>query len=285
MSAAEQMQQERTADAALARKPGLLARYFGRFDEGEVIRWAFGGLLVGTFGVLGFDMHDLIHARSAPSALPGQHLAAPAILPPAVHDRGSGASSGTTDPRENVTANEEALRAPIQFTLEPGGVLSARGYIDIGARARFEDEIEARGEYVRVVALDSPGGSLDDAIGMARLIRETGLSTTVQDGALCASSCPLVLAGGTERSIGTKAAVGVHQFYSVSDEPAEAAQAMSDAQATTARISRHLTDMGVDPALWLHALDTPPRSLYYLSAEEIRGYRLSSGDTKVAARR
>lgn len=284
MSAAEQMQEERAAETVAARRPGLLARYFGRFDEGEVIRWAFGGLLVGTFGVLGFDMHDLIHARSAPSAMPGQHLAAPAILPPAVHDRGSGASAGTTDPRDHVTADEEVLRAPVQFTLEQGGVLTARGYIDIGAQARFADEIEARGEYVRIVALDSPGGSLDDAIGMARLIREKGLSTAVRDGALCASSCPLVLAGGTERSIGAKAAVGVHQFYSVSDEPAEPAQAMSDAQATTARISRHLTDMGVDPALWLHALDTPPRSLYYLSAQEIRDYRLSSGDTKVAAR-
>ena len=284
MSAVEDMQEDRPADARMTRKRSLLSRYFGRFDEGEVIRWAFGGLLVGTFGVLGFDMHDLIHARSAPSAIPGQHLAAPAVLPPAVHDRGSGASSGTTDPRDHVTADEEVLRSPIQFTLEPGGVLSARGYIDMGARARFEEEILARGEYVRVVALDSPGGSLDDAIGMARLIREKGIATTVEDGALCASSCPLVLAGGMDRSIGAKAAVGVHQFYSVSDEPAEAAQAMSDAQATTARISRHLSDMGVDPALWLHALDTPPRSLYYLSAQEIQGYRLSTGDTKVAAR-
>ena len=285
MSAMEQMQGDRPADARPERKPGLLSRYFSRFDEGEVIRWAFGGLLVGTFGVLGFDMHDLIHARSAPSTMPGQHLAAPAILPPAVQDRGSGASSGTTDPRDHVTADEDVLRAPMQFTLEPGGVLSARGYIDMGARARFEDEILARGEYVQVVALDSPGGSLDDAIGMSMLIRDRGMATTVVDGALCASSCPLVLAGGTDRSIGAKAAVGVHQFYSVSDEPAEAAQAMSDAQATTARISRHLSDMGVDPALWLHALDTPPRSLYYLSAREMADYRLSTSDTKVAARR
>ncbi|WP_235679107.1 hypothetical protein [Aquibium microcysteis] len=285
MSVLEQMQQERPAEAGPERKPGLLARYFSRFDEGEVIRWAFGGLLVGTFGVLGFDMHDLIHARSAPSTMPGQHLAAPAVLPPAVHDRGSGAASGTTDPRDHVTADEEVLRAPMQFTLEPGGVLTARGYIDMGARTRFEEEIEARGEYVRVVALDSPGGSLDDAIGMARLIREKGIATAVEDGALCASSCPLVLAGGTARSISVKAAVGVHQFYSVSDEPAEAAQAMSDAQATTARISRHLSDMGVDPALWLHALDTPPRSLYYLSVQEMQDYRLAGGDTKMAAKR
>jgi hypothetical protein len=284
MSPVEEVRTDQSVDSPEPRRGGMLARYFARFDEGEVIRYAFGGLLIGAFGVLGFDMHDMIHARTADPTQPSQHLAAPAVLPPAVNDRGSGASSGTTDPRGNVTADEDVLRAPMQFTLEPGGVLTARGYIDMGARARFEAELSARGEYVRIVALDSPGGALDDALGMARLIREHGLSTTVEDGALCASSCPLVLAGGADRSIGPKAAVGVHQFYSVSSEPAEPAQAMSDAQATTARISRHLSEMGVDPALWLHALDTPPRSLYYLSAEEIQGYRLSTGSMKVAAR-
>lgn len=284
MSAMEKLETQPAPNAPAPRGRGALSRYFARFDEGEVIRYAFGGLLIGAFGVLGFDMHDLWKARAASSAVPSQHLAAPAVLPPAVDDRGSGASSGTTDPRDNVTADEEVLRAPMRFTLEPGGVLTARGYIDMGARSRFEAELEARGEYVRIVALDSPGGALDDAIGMARLIRERGLATVVEDGALCASSCPLVLAGGADRSIGAKAAVGVHQFYSVSAEPAEPAQAMSDAQATTARISRHLAEMGVDPALWLHALDTPPRSLYYLSAEEMQGYRLSTGNTKVAAR-
>ena len=32
--------------------------------------------------------------------------------------------------------------------------------------------------------------------------------------------------------------------------------------------------MGVDPALWLHALETPPDRLYYLSPEELTTYKL-----------
>lgn len=40
---------------------------------------------------------------------------------------------------------------------------------------------------------------------------------------------------------------------------------MADAQLTTARNSRLLIEFDVDPALWLHALDTPRRALYYLS--------------------
>ena len=60
---------------------------------------------------------------------------------------------------------------------------------------------------------------------------------------------------------------------------------MSDAQVTTARISRHLSDMGVDPALWLHALDTPPRALYYLSGSELKTYRLVTAPAPVARKK
>ena len=59
---------------------------------------------------------------------------------------------------------------------------------------------------------------------------------------------------------------------------------MADAQMTTARISRLLIELDVDPALWLHALDTPPRALYYLSAEELRKYRLVTAGDDLALR-
>ena len=40
------------------------------------------------------------------------------------------------------------------------------------------------------------------------------------------------------------------------------------------RRRRHLSDAGVDAALWLHALETPPNQLYYFSAEELERYKL-----------
>src|SRR5690606_9345640 len=137
-------------------------------------------------------------------------------------------------------------------------------------------------EYVKTVTLDSPGGALDDAMAMARILREKDIATEVADGAVCASSCPLFFAGGLTRTVGAKAAVGVHQFYAALQTTTPPAQAMSDAQATTARISRHLIDMGVDPALWLHALDTPPQALYYLSPEEMMRYRLVTAPVATA---
>ena len=52
---------------------------------------------------------------------------------------------------------------------------------------------------------------------------------------------------------------------------------------TDPRIDR-LAEMGVDPALWLHALDTPPRALYYLNAEELGRFHLVTDPPKTAAK-
>lgn len=264
------------------RKRNFVMRYLSRFDDGEVVRWAFRGMLLGAVGVLALDLRDLSRENGwwAPEAtLP----AAPAepILPPVIE---TNAPLPPDDPRRFVTAGEEALGRPITFTLGSGGVLEATGSIDPGSAARFAAEIEARGEYVKTVLLNSPGGSLDDAMTMAKLIRERGMATEVPDGALCASSCPLLLAGGLTRTVGAKSAVGVHQFYAAAQTTTAPAQAMADAQMTTARISRHLIDMGIDSALWLHALDTPPQALYYFSSEELAKYRMVTAPVATARR-
>jgi len=263
-----------------AKPPGnLIVRYFSRFDDGEVVRWAFRGLLIGAIGVLALDLRDLWLANAAMEAAEAGASETIPVLPPAVE---IGANAPSVDPRPFVTTDGEALARPMQFTLSAGGRLEATGSIVPGTAGRFATEIEARGEYVETVALDSPGGALDDALEMATLIREKGYATEVADGALCASSCPLAFAGGVRRAAGAKAAIGVHQFYAASDENASPAQAMADAQATTARITRHLAAMDVDAALWLHALDTPPRALYYFTPEEMATYQLVTASTKSA---
>lgn len=259
----------------------MLARYIARFDDGEVLRWAFRGLLIGTIGVLGTDLADL--SRSNGWWNDESAIAAPdaPVLPPSV-DVDAPAQSG--DPRPYIDSDDATLRQPMVFSLEAGKVLRADGTIENGTAARFAAEIAARGEYVTTILLNSPGGALDDAMSMARLVRDRGISTEVRDGALCASSCPLLMAGGKSRVAGEKAAIGVHQFYAAVPSDVAREQVMADAQSTTARISRHLTDMGIDPALWLHALDTPPRALYYLSPTELVEYRLVTSPKLTASK-
>jgi hypothetical protein len=252
-------------------RDNVFIRYVSRFDDGEVVRWAFRGLLIGAIGVLALDLSELSRENGwwpVTAAVPARQ---PVPILPAVR---TGRPLPSRDPGRFVTTDEAKLGQPMRFELGAGGVLSAEGSIEPGTAIRFAVEIEARGEYVKTVSLNSPGGALDDAMAMAKLVRERGLGTEVADGALCASSCPLLLAGGMVRSAGRRAAVGVHQFYSAAPVISGPAQAMSDAQATTARISRHLAEMGVDPALWLHALDTPPQALYYFTPAELATYRL-----------
>ncbi len=262
-------------------RSAAVIRYLSRFDDGEVVRWAFRGLLFGAIGVLALDLGEL--SRENGWLPPTAAVPAPQSDPvlPAVN---TGLPLPSPDAGRFVTADEATLGQPMKFELGAGGVLSAEGSIEPGTAMRFAVEIEARGEYVKTVSLNSPGGALDDAMAMAKIVRERGIATEIADGALCASSCPLFFAGGVARTAGAEAAVGVHQFYAATASTTAPAQAMSDAQATTARISRHLSEMGVDPALWLHALVTPPRALYYLSPEELAKYSLVTAPAPVALR-
>lgn len=238
--------------------------FMGRLRE-SLKQWLFVGVLLGAAFVLGLELRTLVDRHDL---WPGS--AATAVLPPAV----DGDFTRTqADPRRFVTTDEEALRRPMEFHPEPSGELRAVGSIDQGTAERLAAALD-RHEDIRTVSFNSPGGTLDDAMAMARLLRERGLTAEVEDGAICASSCPLALAGGIERRIGAQAAVGVHQFYSPAKGGTDPVQATAHAQKTAARIVRHLDRMGVDPALWLHALETPPRALYYLSGPELRRYRL-----------
>ena len=233
-------------------------------EDGAILRVAFFALLAGTASVLYVDFRELTANEGAALAVPMRP-----ILPP--FDP-AGPADGNAP---NVTTSPQLLEQPLEITLGTGGQLLLIGSIDLGSAARFAAEIEARGEYVQTVVLDSPGGSVVDALAIGSLIHEKGLATKVAAGSLCASSCPIVFASGKARIASPDSAIGVHQIYAaaLSGDPQNALRvagtAMSDAQSTTADIISHLTKTGVDPALWLHALETPPDRLYYFKPEEM----------------
>lgn len=255
---------------AQSASPGIIAR-LAAIDDGAIIRVAFFALLVGTASVLYVDFRELALSEP-PAVLPTLEP----ILPPAQPTEGDPAGR----PMPTITTAPDLLEAPLAITLSAGGELKLTGSIDPGSAQRFADEIAARGEYVKTVVLDSPGGSVMDALEMGALIQEKALATKVVAGNLCASSCPIIFASGAERIASHDAAIGVHQIYAASlgegaaDAVAVAGVAMADAQATTAQITRHLIKSGVDPAMWLHALDTPPDRLYYFSTEEMEALKL-----------
>jgi hypothetical protein len=87
---------------------------------------------------------------------------------------------------------------------------------------------------IKTVVLRSPGGSVRDALAMGHLIRQKQFSTEVVSGRYCASSCPLVFAGGVERRASSNAAIGVHEVAAVGGGNLSAAASMQNAQQISA---------------------------------------------------
>ena len=249
--------------------PRRIINWAAAFEDGAIIRAAFFGLLSATAVILWLDYSDLMGADV--------RLQQPALSPilPAFDPKSPGGAAGP-----QVTTPMDLLRQPLEVKLTGGGVLALTGTIDPGAADRVAAEIAAHGEYIKIVALDSPGGAVADALAIGKLIRDKGLATSVAAGALCASSCPLVFAGGKERLATSQSAIGVHQIYaaaptgSLSSRLAAAGSAMSEAQTLTAEISRYLRSMGISEEVWLRALETPPDRLTYFSTADLTGLKL-----------
>ncbi|NHT78645.1 hypothetical protein G8E10_23375 [Rhizobiaceae bacterium CRRU44] len=247
-----------------------LTRFSAKVDDGQMMRAFFYILLAAALIFVVIDFREIAGQNAAAALDPANPMSEP-VLPPAL------TTGEPEDAPGEVTTDAETLKQAIRFELQPGGVMLAKGAIDPGAAARFAAEIEARGEYVKVVQLDSPGGSVSDALAMSKLIRDRQLNTIVEKGALCASSCPIVLSGGVERTVAEGAVVGVHQIFNGTREKLSPDMAMSEAQRTTATITRHLDAMGIKPGLWQRAMETPPDRLAYLSVKEMREVGLTRG--------
>ena len=186
--------------------------------DDAVLRWIFRGALTVTIAVLALDLADLqrlalADTTAAPAEirepLPQFNLPelVPSILAPLLP---SGDKRLVALPQP-----DGALARPMTFELVGGGKLMASGTITPGAAESFAAEVGRRGDYIKTVVLNSPGGSVTDALAIGRLIREKKFATEVEARKYCASSCPLVFAGGVERRAGEKAAIGVHQVAAV----------------------------------------------------------------------
>lgn len=242
-------------------------RVLGVRPDETILKWLFRGLLVATAVILGVDLAQMRTAdqNSGPVGPGGSPVVEPYL--PSVRENA---------PPHPVLASPEALRAPARLELLSGGRLVLEGAIDVGSAERFAAEIDKRGDYVNTVVLNSPGGSVADALAISGMIRDHGFSTFVESGGYCASSCPLILAGGIDRTVATDASIGVHRVSAASSRTMSAEDGMDNAQRVSAEIQRTLVDMGVDPRVWLHAMETPKEELFYFSPEELMTLQLAT---------
>jgi hypothetical protein len=244
--------------------------WLGGTPDDDVLRWLYRGLLAATVTVVALDYVNLrnVAAERATAGLPTTEQPASQLPLPARKYGGGRAAPGRQP--------DAALRDKMAFELVGDGRLMATGTIMFGTADQFAAEVAKRGSYIKTVVLRSPGGSVRDALAMGRLIRQKQFATEVEGGRYCASSCPLIFAGGVERRAAPNAAIGVHEVAAVGGDNLSAAASMQDAQQISAECQQYLRDMGVDLQVWIHAMDTPREELYYLQPAELLALKLAT---------
>jgi hypothetical protein len=182
--------------------------------------------------------------------------------------------------------------------------LSAEGRIEPGSAKAFAEAIaNLKGRRLPIL-IHSPGGSVADAGAMGELIREKGLAVAVArtlitncpdaapkcpdgpgsaitGGAMCASACVLVLAGGVERLAAPSARIGVHQITTLVSETEGLAHLKStrkiyEQRGVDAAVEAYLDAMGVgDPVMTLMR-KTWAASIRWLSPAELKASHLAT---------
>ncbi len=252
--------------------------------EGTILKHVFHALLALTIAALFLDFRDLRAANDGndPFAMPALspvRMARPErdnqIRPylPAARPM----APDETSEEQRSRPREESEAAPMQFRLGTHGAAFAEGTITPGTAEAFAEFLASeRATHVTEIVLHSPGGSVNDAREMARIIHGQKLDTRILPDGYCASSCPLVFAAGIRRVADRTSWIGVHQVFALTTAFGSLADGMEQAQAVSAEAQDLLAGFGVDPLVWTRAMSTPKEKLYLFTPEELIGLKLAT---------
>lgn len=132
-----------------------------------------------------------------------------------------------------------------------------------------------------MVVLNSPGGDLNAAYEIGRIIHGQRYPATITAGARCVSACVLILAGAVQRIIDGN--VGIHRpyFLSASDTNKSAEQIEDNYQSVLDVMRRYLQEMNVDVRLADQMLRIDPDRVRYLTRAELDEFGIGEGPPSV----
>jgi hypothetical protein len=148
-----------------------------------------------------------------------------------------------------------------------GVIIEISGQITAGDADAFIREVKqanAVGKLVENVQLNSTGGRLLEGAKLAGAIREGKISTTVGQGAVCASACFLAFAAGNPKFAGDRALIGVHK---ASDQGGRETVLSGAATVSMARFAKEL---GVPSAIIGRMVTTPPKQIVWLNSQDLQ---------------
>lgn len=250
--------------------------------DGTLLKHVFYGLVSVSVVLIGLDFRELVNAQADSMALPAMSPVRMARPQPNDQIRPYLPASRPIAPGEGVDRfvgrpRDESEAEPMRFRLGTHGATLAEGTITPGTADALADFLASeRAAAVTEIVLHSPGGSVRDAAAMAHLIRDAGLNTRVLADGYCASSCPLVFAGGVERVADATAWIGVHQAFALDNVFGSLADGMEQAQLVGAETQDLLHGFGVDPLVWTRAMSTPKDKLYLFTPTELIELKLAT---------
>ncbi len=161
--------------------------------------------------------------------------------------------------------------------------LRLTGIIESGTAERFISAISAiapSDHGARILLLDSPGGSVEEAFAMSRAMDKIKIHTVIPDGARCASACAsIVFIAGEYRTVEVFGLFGQHSCSS----NGVANQACNDEISNHAfahgvsygSVSAFITYVGPDDILWLSRTEADGWGLTRYPGEEESGFSKS----------
>jgi hypothetical protein len=142
---------------------------------------------------------------------------------------------------------------------EAGVVLKLRGDVRVGDYSRLKAVLQ-NGAVVGL-EIRSGGGSLEDGLDIARVVRDKGL--VVYASRECDSVCAFIFFAAKERYLCRRCKIGVH---SVSNDRGKED---ADSGRTTVRMSRLLAGLGVSHSIIGKLVATPPARIAFLSDRDL----------------
>ena len=155
-------------------------------------------------------------------------------------------------------------------------VLHMHGEIAPGDANRFSAYLETLDYPPDIVAVNSTGGIVDEALQIGRILRKKEFNTHLSAREICLSACPYILAGGIERHVSREGIVGLHQHYYETPGFMPVFLAVENIQRGQGRTMAHLIEMGIDPGVMIHSLTTPPNDIYVLVEDELIESRMAT---------
>ena len=157
----------------------------------------------------------------------------------------------------------EASASAAEIQLLKGN--AGKTFISISGKIEQQDPINfakaVTASKVDTVILDSPGGSVNSALEIGRLIRARGMSTVITRNSYCVSACGLIWVAGARRILTPGARVGFHATYTTRDSM------RMESGVGNALIGRYLTLLDLPERAVVFATTAGPEKLNWLDSD------------------